>query len=82
MTAAWVTIAVLVLAVPVLAFWLGGRRFWGRLSPGAEADPWRETMHRLGLSPQEMAKVEAAGTWAVGSTSRICALRSWPGRSS
>ena len=57
MTAAWVTVGLLVLGVPLLAWWVGGRRFWGRLRPGAEADPWRDAVRRHRLSAAEAARL-------------------------
>jgi hypothetical protein len=56
-TAAWVIIALLVLGVPLLAWWIGGRRVWSRLRPGAEPDPWRDAVRRHGLSPAEAARL-------------------------
>ena len=54
-TAAWVTIALLAVGLPLLAWWVGGRRVWNRLRPGAEPDPWREAVRRHGLSAAEAA---------------------------
>jgi len=62
-TAAWVIIGLLVLGVPLLAWWIAGRPVWGRLRPGAEADPWRDAMRRYRLTPQDTAKVESAVGW-------------------
>ena len=62
MTAAWVTIALLVLGVPLLAFWVGGRRFWGRLEARAANDPASEIMRRHGLTTGEAAAVVDAVT--------------------
>lgn len=63
MTAAWVIIGLLVLGLPLLAWWVGGRRVWGRLRPGAEPDPWRDAMREYRLTPQETATVESAVNW-------------------
>ena len=65
MTAAWVTVAVLLLGVPLAAWWLGGCRFWSRLRPRSTPDPWGDAMHRFGLTPGEMARVESAVVWGV-----------------
>ena len=53
MTAAWVIIGLLVLGLPLLAWWVGGRRVWGRLRPGAEPDPWRDAVRTQGLTAAE-----------------------------
>jgi hypothetical protein len=60
-----VSIAVLVIGVPLLVWWVGGRRFWGRLRPGADPDPWGDRMRRFGLTPGEAAQVESAVAWGV-----------------
>ena len=57
MTAAWVIVGLLVFGVPLLAWWLGGRRMWDRLRPGAEPDPWRDAVRRHGLSAGEAARL-------------------------
>lgn len=57
MTAAWVTIAVLVLGVPLAAVWLGGRRFWSRLRPGREPDPYGDLVRHHGLTPAEAVRL-------------------------
>jgi hypothetical protein len=60
-----VSIAVLVMGVPLLVWWVGGRLFWGRLRPGADPDPWGDRMRRFGLTPGEAAQVESAVAWGV-----------------
>ena len=57
MTAAWLTIAVLLLGVPLAAWWLGGRRFWSRLRLGRERDPWGDVVRRHRLTPGESAQL-------------------------
>ena len=46
---AGVTILLLLVGLPLLAWWVGGRAFWSRLHPRAFSDPWRDlvTQHRL-----------------------------------
>jgi hypothetical protein len=56
-TAAWVTIALLAVGAPLVAWWLGGRRFWERLRPGREPDPWGDVLRRHGLSAGEAARL-------------------------
>jgi hypothetical protein len=65
-TAAWVTIAVLLVGVPVAAWWLGGRRFWSRLKPGADPDPYGDLVRRYGLSPAEAARLSAEVARGIG----------------
>lgn len=48
-------IGLLVLGLPLLAWWVGGRRVWSRLRPGAEHDPWREAVRAHGLTGAEAA---------------------------
>lgn len=57
MTAAWVTIALLLVGVPLVAWWVGGRRFWGRMEIRAGADPASVIMRRHGLTTEESATV-------------------------
>ena len=55
-------IVLLLLGVPLLAWWVGGRRFWGRLEARGVADPAAEIMRRHGLSTGEAAEVVSAVT--------------------
>jgi len=61
-TAAWVTIVLLVLGMPLLAFWLGGRRVWARIEARGASDPAAEIMRRYGLSTREAGEVVSAVT--------------------
>jgi hypothetical protein len=56
-TAAWATIALLLVGLPLLAWWLAKRRVWNRLRPGAEPDPWRDAVRRHGLSAAESSRL-------------------------
>jgi hypothetical protein len=62
MTAAWISIALLVLGVPLMAWWIGSRRFWGRLEKRAADDPAVAIMRRHGLSTGQAAAVVNAVT--------------------
>jgi hypothetical protein len=56
--------AVLVLVgIPLLAWWVGGRRSWGRLAPPDDPYLSLAMSRRHGLQPLEHAVVEGAATW-------------------
>ena len=55
--AAVLVVVLILVGLPLLAWWLGGRRFWSRLRPGAEPDPWRDAVRRHGLSPAEASRL-------------------------
>ncbi|MCV2489145.1 hypothetical protein OF117_07190 [Geodermatophilus sp. YIM 151500] len=52
-------ILVILVGLPLLAWWLGGRSFWSRLEPGAEADLHRTLVRRHRLRPGEVVQVAA-----------------------
>lgn len=54
------SILLILIALPLLAWWIGGRRFWGRLQPGAPRDPWGDLMREYRLTGGEMAQVSSA----------------------
>jgi hypothetical protein len=58
-----IVVVAILLRLPLLAWWVGSRRVWSRLRPGADPDPWGDAMRQFGLTPQEMAQVESAVTW-------------------
>ena len=53
MTAAVVSIVLLLVGLPLLAFWIGGRSGWSRLRPGRGPDPWGGVVRAHGLSAGE-----------------------------
>ncbi|SDE55275.1 hypothetical protein SAMN05660485_01054 [Blastococcus fimeti] len=59
MTAVLAILLILV-GLPLLAYWLGGRGVWSRLRPGAEADPWRDVVRRHRLSSSDAPRVAHA----------------------
>ncbi|MGY1858258.1 hypothetical protein [Modestobacter sp. SYSU DS0290] len=65
-----IVVVVVLVGLPLLAWWVGGRRFWSRLRPTVVDDgltaEWRlrrELARRHGLSPDELGTVENAVTW-------------------
>lgn len=53
-TTAIMSILLLLVGLPLLAWWVGGRRFWSRLRPGSGPDPWGDfvRLHRLTAAEQ------------------------------
>jgi hypothetical protein len=62
-TSAIVVVVAVLLGLPLLAWWVGNRRLWSRMRPGADPDPWGDAMRRFGLTAQETAQVESAVSW-------------------
>jgi hypothetical protein len=58
-TAAIAAVLVIAVGLPLLAWWVARRRYWSRLRPGAESDPWRDLVRRHGLSGGEAARIAA-----------------------
>ncbi|MGY1812454.1 hypothetical protein [Blastococcus sp. SYSU D00820] len=50
----------LLVGVPLLAWWIGGRPFWARLRGRPERDPWGDLVRRHRLTPGEAARIGAA----------------------
>lgn len=61
--AAWVVVGTCLVVLPALAWWVGGRARWDRLTPRSEPDLYRELVRRHALRPAEAAEVESAVTW-------------------
>jgi hypothetical protein len=59
-TTAIASVLLLLIGLPLLAWWLGGRRFWGRLQPGRGSDPWGDFVRRHRLSAAEQFQVREA----------------------
>jgi hypothetical protein len=57
---AWVSITVFLVGLPLLAWFLGGRRFWTNLRGRVQSNPQAEITQRYGLRPAEVARVQAA----------------------
>ena len=60
---ALLSVALILVGLPLFAWWVGGRATWGRLKPNVEPDLYREMVRRHGLHPAEIAQVESAVTW-------------------
>ena len=60
---AGVTIVLILVGLPLLAWWVGGRAFWSRPRPGGDDDLHRTIVLRHGLRPAEIPQVEGALTW-------------------
>lgn len=54
------SIVFLLVGLPLLAWWVGGRHFWGRLQPGAEADSWGDYVRRHRLTAAEQIRIKSA----------------------
>jgi MFS family permease len=59
-TAAWLTIALFLVGLPLLAWFVGGCRFWTNLRGRVPSKAQAEITQRYGLSPAEVARVQAA----------------------
>ena len=58
-----IVIVLIAVGLPLLAWWIGGRRFWARLQPRQEPDLYRQLVQRHHLRPAEVAQVESAVMW-------------------
>jgi hypothetical protein len=59
-TAALITVLLILVGLPLLAWWIGGRSVWGRLKPGRGPDPWGDFVRRHRLTPAEQTQVSSA----------------------
>jgi hypothetical protein len=59
-TAALTTVLLILVGLPLLAWWVGGRSVWGRLKPGRDPDPWGDLVRRHRLTPAEQSRVGSA----------------------
>jgi hypothetical protein len=89
------SVLLLLVGLPLLAWWVGGQRPWGRLPAVAETDPWDDFVRWHRLSAGEQVRVQEAVTRgraldgdrlraaAVELAEDVAARRrlSWPGSS-
>ncbi|MEU2349595.1 hypothetical protein [Modestobacter sp. NPDC049651] len=60
MTGAWVAIALVLVGLPLLGWFVSRRAMWNRLTPRAERDPYGATVRRHRLSVADVATVRRA----------------------
>ena len=80
MTAALVVVAVIAVGFPLVAWWLGGRRFWAALSGPARRDLHADMVGKHRLGPADIAAVQQAMAWGRAVEDPGCAQSSWTGR--
>jgi hypothetical protein len=56
-------VVLIAVGLPLLAFWVGGRRFWNRTHAIQTGDLYRRMVREHALRPAEIAQVEGALTW-------------------
>lgn len=55
------SLLLLLVGLPLLAFWVGGRPFWSRLRPGRRgSDEYGDFVRRHGLSTAQLVRIETA----------------------
>jgi hypothetical protein len=59
-TIPWIAVAVIAVGLPLVGWWLGGRRFWSRLRPGRVKDPLGHLLREHGLAGADAARVLTA----------------------
>jgi 4-amino-4-deoxy-L-arabinose transferase-like glycosyltransferase len=57
-----VIIVLILVGLPLLAWWVGGRAFWSRPRPSVDADLHRTIVQRHRLRPAEIPQIEGALT--------------------
>ena len=57
---AWITLAAIAVGLPVLAWFIGGRRFWTTIRGRVPRNPQAEITRRYELSPAEVHRVRSA----------------------
>lgn len=57
------SLLIILIGLPLAAWWLGGRSFWARTEKRGGADLYGDFVRRHGLRPAETPQVESAVTW-------------------
>jgi hypothetical protein len=55
-----IAVAAILVGLPLLAWWIGGRNVWNRLRPSTAGDPWFQLVRGHGLTGAEASRVIAA----------------------
>lgn len=63
MIAGVLAVVVILVGLPLAAWWVGGRPFWTRTPAARAGDRYREMVLKHHLRPSEISQVEGAVTW-------------------
>ena len=74
-----IIIALIAVGLPLLAWWVAGRRFWTTHRARTDQDPWTTILQTHRLDPVEMRRVAAAVGWGtrLAEPRLRCAAADW-----